>query len=196
MISLKEIEENLPFPIKIVLYCDYDDCDDFLMLCSDSIKNLLNGHNRKYDTKIDSVKVHCAMDYESSDDENLLEKKGYHICVGNEVVHSMDCTESEYYKSVLENLKPILSIWHEKIIEVQKSNELKIQQYEDEDYHEMLYGYYSMNDNKKAFLYLKKLASRYPHSKYRNKSQKIYRFGLYGWHKRSPASSLKIKTLF
>ena len=90
----------------------------------------------------------------------------------------------------------ILNIWHDKIIEVQKSNKLKLKQFEKEGYNEILFTYYNFRLDKRSFFYLKKLAERYPNSRYMDKLKFVYRNGYRGWHRRSPEMVNKLDKEF
>lgn len=90
----------------------------------------------------------------------------------------------------------ILNIWHDKIIEVQKSNKLKLKQLEKEGYNEILFSYYNLQTDKRAFFYLKKLAERYPNSKYMDRLKRVYRSGYWGWHRRNPEMATKLNKKF
>jgi len=194
MISSHEIEEFLPIPIKIEIN---DDQNEFELAVGNSFQKLLDKHNKGYETEIDNISIFFC-----DNDEGTLEHNECQIFIGKEVVHSMKGTESfdedsqlavEYYKSIVNITDDILSAWHDKIIEIQNENELKIEQYKAEEYDELLYGYYLMQHDSKAFKYLKKLAARYPNSTYMNKLRRVYRYGLYGWHRRSYALNRKLR---
>ena len=64
------------------------------------------------------------------------------------------------------------------------SEELK--ELEEEGYDELLYAYYHFNSDKKAFIYLKKLATRYPNSRYAK--------SVYGSGHRKKKNKYKIRT--
>lgn len=52
MLSLKEVEELLPCPIKIEISCNLD---DFRNAVQDSFNDLFIKHKRNYDTKIERI---------------------------------------------------------------------------------------------------------------------------------------------
>ena len=89
----------------------------------------------------------------------------------------------EFYMSILSLIEGNLNTWHDEIIKVQEENEAKLKDFEEEEYNELLFSYYYFNFDKKAFIYLKKLANRYPHSKYMDKLCRAYRAGSYGLKK-------------
>jgi hypothetical protein len=84
---------------------------------------------------------------------------------------------------ILSLIEDHLNTWHDEIVMVQKANNAKLKDLEEDGYDELLYAYYHFNFNKKALVYLKKLAKRYPHSKYKDKLCRAYRLGLYGLKK-------------
>lgn len=193
MLSFEEIEEALPIPIKIEICCNPD---DFNMAIQDSIKTLLSDHNKNYETKIENIIIHYI-----SFEDKILNHNECRICIGKEDIHFMkglDLIEDshelseEYYRSIINLAEAVLKTWHEKIIGIQNENELKLAQFKIDGYDELLYGYYCIRHERKAFEYLKKLAARYPNSKYVNQLRHVYRTGLYGWHKRNDKLSKKM----
>ena len=92
----------------------------------------------------------------------------------------------EFYMSILSLIEGNLNTWHDEIIKVQKENDAKLKELEEEGYDELLYAYYHFNSDKKSFIYLKKLATRYPNSTYMKKLVRIYRLGRRGLHESKP----------
>lgn len=190
MISHEEVEELLPCPIKIEICCDpYD----FKISVQDSFKDLLIKHNKNYDTKIEHIVRHY-----NQEDENeefpILEYNECRIFVGKEIVQCIKCPDiktselslsipqsiSDYYKSIVPITEQILNIWHDRIIEIQEENNINLEKYMLDEYDEILYAYYCIRSDSRAFMYLKKLATRYPNSRYKNILRRIYKNGLYG----------------
>lgn len=201
MISHEEVEELLPCPIKIEICCDPD---DFKNSVQDSFKDLLIKHNKNYDTKIEHIVRHYNQ--EDEDEEfPILEYNECRIFVGKEIVQCIKCPDiktselslsipqsiSDYYKSIVPITEQILNIWHDRIIEIQEENNIKLEKYMLDEYDEILYAYYSIRSDSRAFMYLKKLATRYPNSRYKNILRRIYKNGLYG-HKKNIALANKI----
>lgn len=86
----------------------------------------------------------------------------------------------KFYQSIATITEGILESWHDKIIEIQKENLLKLEQFESEGYDELLYSYYDSRRDLKALHYLKRLAKRYPNA-YKTKLLGIYKRGfMYG----------------
>ena len=201
MISHEEVEELLPCPIKIEICCDPD---DFKNSVQDSFKDLLIKHNKNYDTKIEHIVRHYNQ--EDEDEEfPILEYNECRIFVGKEIVQCIKCPDiktselslsipqsiSDYYKSIVPITEQILNIWHDKIIEIQEENNINLEKYMLDEYDEILYAYYSIRSDSRAFMYLKKLATRYPNSRYKNILRRIYKNGLYG-HKKNITLANKI----
>lgn len=86
----------------------------------------------------------------------------------------------KFYQSIATITEGILESWHDKIIEIQKENLLKLEQFESEGYDELLYSYYDSRRDLKALHYLKRLAKRYPNA-YKTELLGIYKRGfMYG----------------
>lgn len=206
MISLKKVEELLPCPIKIEICCDFE---EFKSVVQNSLKDLRLKHNKNYDTKIEYIRVQFIQADEDND-FSMKENKECRIFVGKDVVQYIKCPEintneisdkitqniSYYYWSIVNITEQILKIWHDKIIEVQKQNESKVKQFEQEGYDEILFSYYNLRTDKRAFFYLKKLAERYPNSKYMDRLKRVYRSGYWGWHRRNPEMATKLNKKF
>lgn len=184
MISDEELQEILPFPIKIIFYGEDEDCDLFRKVTRDSFKKLTEKHNKKYkeDTRMEEIARHYT---------DFTGGNAFEVYVGNEIVHKGSAPEQleedkliEYFLSIVDITEKILDTWHDEIIKVQEENKIKLHELEAEEYYEMLYAYYSLRHDSKSFLYVKKLAERYPNSRYKNILRRIYKDGLYG-HKRS-----------
>lgn len=192
MLSATEVEEVLPSPIKIEICCE---ADDFIV--GDLFKNLLEKHNKKYETKIEYIARHYI-------DEDLKDTDYGHnefkIFVGKELIYSgrgpnifeetPELNES-FFMSLIPITEGILNTFHKKIIEIQEENKKTVAKYEEEGYDEILYAYYCIRSDSRAFMYLKKLATRYPNSKFKSKLRRIYGYGLYG-HKENIALANKI----
>lgn len=96
-----------------------------------------------------------------------LEDNEFEIYVGRELVYSgkgssfyFDTFEElteKFYQSIATITEGILESWHDKIIEIQKENLLKLEQFESEGYDELLYSYYDSRRDLKALHYLKGL---------------------------------------
>ena len=181
MFSEDEIREILPYPIRLEIYCN----ETFLeMGVIELIKELRKKHNKNRDSKIESISV----DYINKDYVRYIENNKFKIYVGNQLIHEGKVSSlidnnlklcEKFYTSLVSLIEGILNIWHDEIIKVQKENGAKLKELEEEGYDELLYAYYHFNSDKKAFIYLKKLATRYPNSKYMKKLVRIYRLGLH-----------------
>ena len=70
-----------------------------------------------------------------------------------------------------------MSVWHDKIIKIQEANKRTLEKYKADQYDEMVYAYYSYrtDDEHSVFQYLKRLAERYPNSRYMNSFNRQYR---------------------
>lgn len=186
MLSYEEVEEVLPSPIKIEICCD---SDYFKMTVQDSFEVLLDEHNKKYDTKIENISRRF-----SDFDESQLEDNEFEIRIGGQLIHKgkgpdffeddQSCIKN-FYKSIVSLTEGILDTWHDQIISVQEENNKKLEIYKEESYDEILYAYYCIHSDTRAFQYLKKLAARYPNSFYKNKLRRVYINGLHGWHKKN-----------
>lgn len=180
-LSLRELEKSLPFPIKVIL-CDCDSID-LKNTIRELFWNIERKHNKKYVSKIEYIKLFFEGDLD-------LEDNGFEIYVGRELVYSGKGTSfyfdtfeeltEKFYQSIATITEGILESWHDKIIEIQKENLLKLEQFESEGYDELLYSYYDSRRDLKALHYLKRLAKRYPNA-YKTKLLGIYRRGfMYG----------------
>ena len=201
MMSLKDVEELLPSPIKIEICCDPN---DFKMVVQDSFNEVLKNHNRNYDTKIENIRRNYVNEY-GDEDFSMLEHNECRVFVGNKIVQYTKCPDiyttdlsveipqsiSDYYMSIVPITEQILNIWHDKIVEIQDENNKKLENYKLDGYDELIFAYYSINSDDRAFQYLKKLATRYPNSNYNNRLRRVYRNGLYG-HRRNKKLACKI----
>lgn len=180
-LSLRELEKSLPFPIKVIL-CDCDSID-LKNTIRELFWNIERKHNKKYVNKIEHIELFFEGDLDFEDNE-------FEIYVGRELVYSgkgssfyFDTFEElteKFYQSIATITEGILESWHDKIIEIQKENLLKLEQFESEGYDELLYSYYDSRRDLKALHYLKRLAKRYPNA-YKTKLLGIYRRGfMYG----------------
>ena len=135
----------------------------------------------------------------------MLEHNECRVFVGNKIVQYTKCPDiyttdlsveipqsiSDYYMSIVPITEQILNIWHDKIVEIQDENNKKLENYKLDGYDELIFAYYSINSDDRAFQYLKKLATRYPNSNYNNRLRRVYRNGLYG-HRRNKKLACKI----
>ena len=195
MFSENELIEILPYPIRLEIYCN----ETFLeMGVMELIKELRKKHNKNRDSKIESISVH----YLNKDYIRYIENNKFKIYVGNQLIHEGNVPSlidnnlklcEKFYMSLVSLIEGILNIWHDEIIKVQKENDAKLKELEEEGYDELLYAYYHFNSDKKAFIYLKKLATRYPNSKYMKKLVQSYRFCYSDVYERKPALWKKLK---
>lgn len=189
MFSREEIMKILPDPIRIEVCC-YGDFP------SDDVINLLNEirerHNKNHDTKIENIRLRGYFFDEYEIAKSHIDYNEFKIYVGRKLIHEgrepslTEKTEKigdEFYMPILSLIEDHLNTWHDEIVMVQKANNAKLRALEEDGYDELLYAYYHFNFNKKALVYLKKLAKRYPHSKYKDKLCRAYRLGLYGLKK-------------
>ncbi len=189
MFSREEIMKILPRPIRIEVCC-YGDFP------SDDVINLLNEirerHNKNHDTKIENIRLRGYFFDEYEIAKSHIDYNEFKIYVGRKLIHEgrepsltpkTEKVGDEFYMPILSLIEDHLNTWHDEIVMVQKANNAKLKDLEEEEYDELLYAYYHFNSNKKALIYLKKLAKRYPHSKYKEKLCRAYRLGLYGLKK-------------
>lgn len=182
MVTGKELEEALPFPYKLEINCDMDDLNFVL---GDVVDDIVKKHNEKYETKVDGIVYH-TIDFDDVDSD--LEWNEYTISIGKEVVcwgsgeeYSGDYSGNiEFYKSLIPIMEKALDEYHDKIIEQQKINEKKLQELEKERHDEILYIHYAIEKDRRAVIYLKRLAKRYPNSCYRFKLRRVYLHGRFG----------------
>ena len=181
MIDDEDLEAYFPYPIKI----EHGKCHDDDMVFSSLPKyyhKLLNNHNKKYNTKVESI---GWVSY--PEEEGILENNEFRISVGSEVVQFgkfpdacrfEDFKDAEaFYKKITSIAESIMSVWHDKIIKIQEENKKMLEKYKADQYDEMVYAYYyyRTNDEHTIFLYLKRLAERYPNSRYMNAFNRQYR---------------------
>jgi hypothetical protein len=189
MFSREEIMKILPSPIRIEVCC-YGDFP------SDDVINLLNEirerHNKNHDTKIENIRLRGYFFDEYEIAKSHIDYNEFKIYVGRKLIHEgrepsltpkTEKVGDEFYMPILSLIEDHLNTWHDEIVMVQKANNAKLKDLEEDGYDELLYAYYHFNFNKKALVYLKKLAKRYPHSKYKDKLCRAYRVGLYGLKK-------------
>lgn len=189
MFSREEIMEILPEPIRIEVCC-YGDFP------SNDVINLLNEirerHNKNHNTKIKNIRIRGYFFDEYEIAKSQIEYNEFKIYVGRKLMHEgiepsltlkTEKVGDEFYMPILSLIEDNLNTWHDEIIKAQEENDAKLKELEEEGYDELLYAYYHFNSNKKALIYLKKLAKRYPHSKYKDKLCRAYRVGLYGLKK-------------
>lgn len=186
MFSENEIREILPCPIRIEI------CSATFFLCiHDLIKKLREKYNKNRDTKIENIIV----DYIEEDLLANLEYNQFKIYVGKKLIHEgiapfliekNENQNKEFWTSFLSLVEGILNIWHDEIIKVQKDNDAKLKKIKEEGYDELLFAYYHFNNDKKSFMYLKRLATRYPNSRYAK--------SVYGSGHRKKKNKYKIRT--
>jgi hypothetical protein len=184
MLSKDEIREVLPCPIRIEI------CGDEPFLCIRGlIKKLREKHNKIRDSKIENIIV----DYVDEDFAPDLEYNQFKIFVGKNLIHEgiapsliekNENQNKEFWTSFLSLVEGILNIWHDEIIKAQKDNDAKLKKIKEEGYDEFLFAYYYSNNDTKFFMYLKRLATRYPNSQYVKILRRVYRLGYRSFHKR------------
>ena len=183
MIDSEELEAYFPYPIKIEHGKCYDDDDrSFPWLLKRCCNELLNNHNKKYNTKVESIGW-----FSYPEEDGILENNEFRISVGSEVVQFgifpdacrfEDFKDAEaFYKKITSIAESIMSVWHDKIIKIQEANKRTLEKYKADQYDEMVYAYYSYrtDDEHSVFQYLKRLAERYPNSRYMNSFNRQYR---------------------
>ena len=189
MFSREEIMKILPSPIRFEVCC-YGDFP------SDDVINLLNEirerHNKNRDTKIENIRLRGYFFDEYEIAKSHIDYNEFKIYVGRKLIHEgrepsltpkTEKVGDEFYIPILSLIEDHLNTWHDEIVKAQEANNAKLKDLEEDGYDELLYAYYHFNFNKKALVYLKKLAKRYPHSKYKDKLCRAYRLGLYGLKK-------------
>lgn len=174
MISREELQETLPDPIRVEIFEEDIDEDPghFFILINEKLEE----HNERFCKKIDRVKQ------EIGDCEGLLENE-FAIFVGNTMVLKGRVPDDimNYDSYIAYEVATVLEVWHDRIIEVQEDNIAKLKELDAEGYDEMLYAYYyNVHNGRKMFFYLKKLATRYPHSKYMRRLIGAYKRGFDG----------------
>ena len=185
MLTFEDVEKIVPHPVKLEIGCD---SGNFKCTFGDELIKVLENHNKKYDTKIECIPKHF---WDLEDEDCKLQWNEYEIYVGNELIY-----KGTVLAELDSRLKEVLNSWHDKIVELQEENKRKIEQFEQDGYDELLYIYYRMRAENKAFCYLKRLASRYPNSIYRNTLRRVYRQGLYGWHAKSISLARKLQNKY
>ena len=147
---------------------------------------IMLNHNRNYDTKIENIRRNYVNEY-GDEDFSMLEHNECRVFVGNKIVQytkypdiyttdlSVEIPQSisDYYMSIVPITEQILNIWHDKIVEIQDENNKKLENYKLDGYDELIFAYYSINSDDRAFQYLKKLATRYPNSNYNNRLRRV-----------------------
>lgn len=183
MIDSEELEAYFPYPIKIEhgKCCDDDDMS-FPCLLKRCCNELLNKHNKKYNTKVESIGW-----FSYPEEEGILENNEFRISVGSEVVQfgrfpDACCFENfkdakAFYKKIISIAELVMNLWHDKIIKIQEANKRTLEKFKAAQYDEMVYAYYyyRTDDKHTIFLYLKRLAERYPNSRYMKACNRQYR---------------------
>lgn len=201
MLSKEDVEEMVPSPIKINITCNDDDLCDFDENYQNPFDKLKKSFNKKHDTKIEDIIVEyfCFGDEDFDEESEYKNENSYVISVGKETVYVMEPSDDsrsqsfyDFYMSCKSVTEKIMNTWHDKIIEIQEDNNKKLEMYKMEEYDELLYSYYRMRGNEQAFIYLKKLAFRYPNSIYMKNLRRIYSIGKCGWHKKNKDLCVKL----
>lgn len=193
MVNSKKVEDELPIPLKFEINGDMED----LIFAFENVRDIIDRHNENYVTKINEI-YYQTVDHD--DEDSRLEWNEYTVSIGKNVVlrggwsdiYDEYETNIEFYKSLLDLIEQVLVDYHDKIIEQQNVNEVKLMEFEKDGNDEILYLYYSTMRDRRAFLYLKRLAQRYPNSFYRNRLRRVYVNGSYSISKNSKmANKLK-----
>ena len=183
MLSKNEIREVLPCPILIEI-CS----DEIFFGIHNLIKELREKHNKNRDSKIENI----ILDFVDEDLFPNFEYNQFKIYVGKTLIHEgiipslikkNENQKKEFWTSFFSLVEGILNIWHDEIIKVQKENDAKLKKLKEEGYDEFLFAYYYSNNDKKFFMYLKRLATRYPNSQYVKILRRVYRLGRRRFHK-------------
>lgn len=182
MVKNKDLEEILPFPLKVEFNFDMERINNAL---KDGVDDIMEEHNKNYDSKVQDIIYHMV-DFE--DNDYNLEWNEFVVSVGNEIVFrgfvSDEFDDSEgnidFYEIIFSVIEKVLGEHHDKIIEQQIRNAEKLEELEKERYDEILYAHYALEHDARAFIYLKRLAKRYPNSWYRKRLRRGYLIGNYG----------------
>lgn len=198
MKPMEDFECELPTPICMRICCKHE---DFYCAVRGGFKEILKEHNS---THTEQIEILLRRIMEPGLSGQGMEYNSYEICVGDEVVMTGQGPKEDeardkqiaFYRSLLLIVKGVLEGWHDKIIELQKKNEAKIEILRYEGQYAILYRYYEVRHNKKALFYLKKLVELYPDSRYVNKLRRVYSVGLYGRDSFKPELVKKMKSRF
>lgn len=182
-----DVEDLLPSPIKMVINAS---ADEFYMYNGDGFDEVLNEHNKNHDEKIKEVFV---LFVDGLEQPYLLEPNYYEIYVGEDNILSGYMPDAESYENVSKLIQFVLDSYHDQIIEAQHQLEKLLEDYEMDNFDELLYSYYRIHDNKRTFYFLKRLAEKYPASYYVNTLRRVYATGLNKMHPRNPALARKIR---
>lgn len=193
--TFEMLEEYLPDPVNIEINSDPDIYNMEAHGCLTSVRKK---HNEVFHEEIRAIFIHFVTADENPRDLNWNE---YSISVGGkEIIRGKgpeDDTDmdklSVFYQAMLSIMKTVLNEWHDDIIEQQNKNDEKIKELEAEGYDEICYAYYSMLYDKRAFIFLKKLAERYPNTEYFRTLSRVYIDGAYGWHQRNKVLGTKLR---
>lgn len=182
-----EIEEMLPSPIKIVINCYEEDMDSLYYY--GYFSDVLTEHNKGREEKIDSINVLCV---DGLEEPYVFDPNYYEIYVGEDNVLSGILPSKDCYGDLTKLMDFVLSVYHDDIIKAQDIHQKKLEEFEFENYDELLYFYYRNRDDTRYFYFLKRLAEKYPHSSYDRTLRRIYRSGLDGVHEKSMAMERKL----
>ena len=199
MISRKELHEVLPEALSLHIF---KLPTKYQKKLEQLLDNLLTESDYKHYTKIEGIELYSFSSLDKLEENNELEGNEFAIYIGKQMVLKGSAPENmhhegkelfDFFDSIVSSISNIIDLWYEKIIEAQEINHAKLQELEAECDFEMLYTYYNFHDSPEAFFYLKKLATRYPYSRYGHRLQRIYKKGKPHWHKKSEKLANKLK---
>lgn len=194
MVDFDYVQELLPIPVRV--HVCFEHYDYMVKQLSEQLKQIKTEHNKGKEFPVNFV----LLDYDSPEWCDDINRNEYKIFIGSKQIQSFTGDPSNEELSYIWNLisqipnavKGVLDAWHDEIVALQKINAEKIRELEEQKYDEVLYAYYHIINDKKAFLYLKRLAERYPNSKYCNRLRRIYRVGLKNWHEQNLSLAYKL----
>lgn len=178
MISREELQETLPDPIRVEIFEEgiEEDPGHFFILIDEKLEE----HNERFYKKIGRVATGIG-DFEGLSENEFAIFVGNTIVLKGRVPDDISCSYINYDSYIAYEVAMVLEVWHDRIIELQEDNIAKLKELDAEGYDEMLYAYYYYAHNRrKMFFYLKKLATRYPHSKYMRRLIGAYKRGFDG----------------
>ncbi len=177
MVKNKDLEEILPFPLKVEFNFDIERINNAL---KDGVDDIMEEHNKNHDSKVQDIIYHMVY-YEDNDynlEWNEFVFRGF-------VSDEFDDSEGniDFHETIFSAIEEVLGEHHDKIVEQQIRNAEKLEELEKERYDEILYAHYVLEHDARAFIYLKRLAKRYPNSCYRTRLRRGYLIGNYGFKK-------------